>query len=29
VTRSTFGMFGQRANKACSTRAVVDLPTAS
>ena len=27
--RSTFGTFGQRANNACSTRAVVDLPTAT
>ena len=29
VTRSTLGVFGQRASSACSTRAVVDLPTAT
>ncbi len=29
VTRSTFGVGDQRASSACSTRAVVDLPTAT
>ena len=29
VMRSTLGTLGQRANSACSTRAVVDLPTAT
>jgi hypothetical protein len=29
VTRSTFGTFGQRVSSALSTRAVVDLPTAT
>ena len=29
VTRSTFGLDGQRASSSFSTRAVVDLPTAT
>ena len=29
VTNCTLGVFGQRVSIACSTRAVVDLPTAT